>query len=65
MVALIAVIDLMKTTWRPAKKAGKTRGSITRRKVVKLPAPRLNYASSMLRSIRWSNAMVVRIPAGL
>ena len=65
IVALIAVIDRMKTTPRPAKKAGRISGSMMRRNVVPLPAPRLAEASSMLWSICCSNATVVRIPIGL
>ena len=51
IVALIAVIERMKTTPSPAKKAGRINGNITRRNVVASPAPRLAEASSMLLSI--------------
>src|SRR5205085_11039074 len=65
IVALIAVIERMNTTPTPARKAGITSGSVTRRKVVPLRAPRLRDASSRLLSICCSSAIVVRIPAGL
>ena len=65
MVALIAVMERMKTTPRPAKKAGTISGKVTRRKVCALPAPRLAEASSMLRSICCSSATVARMPVGL
>ena len=65
MVALIAVIERMKTTPRPAKKAGAISGRVTRRKVSPLPAPRLADASSRLRSICCSSATVARMPVGL
>src|SRR5215212_9055968 len=64
IVALIAVIERMNTTPTPAKKAGMTSGSVMRRKVVTLRAPRLREASSRLRSIWCSKATVVRIPVG-
>ena len=51
MVALIAVIERMKTTPSPAKNAGTMSGSVMRRKVVPLPAPRPCEASSRLLSI--------------
>src|SRR4029453_11148269 len=65
MVALMAVIERMKTTPTPARNAGITNGIVTRRKVVALPAPRLREASSRLASICCIRAMVVRMPAGL
>ena len=65
MVALIAVIERMKTTPRPAKKAGAISGRVTRRKVSPLPVPRLDDASSMLRSICCNSATVARMPVAL
>src|SRR6266542_1704057 len=65
MVALIAVMERMKTTPSPAKKAGTMRGSVTRLKVVPLRAPSPCEASSMLGSICWSRATVARMPVGL
>ena len=64
IVALIAVIDRMNTTPRPAKNAGRISGSVTRRNVVPLPAPRPCEASSRLRSICCSSATVARMPVG-
>ena len=49
----------------PAKKAGAISGRVTRRKVSPLPAPRLDEASSRLRSICCSSATVARMPVGL
>ena len=65
IVALMAVMERMNTTPRPAKKAGRMSGSVIRRNVVPLPAPRPCEASSMLGSICWSVATVARIPVGL
>jgi len=65
IVALMAVMDRMKTTPSPAKKAGRMRGRVMRRNVVPLLAPRLSEASSMLGSICWSSATVARMPVGL
>jgi hypothetical protein len=64
IVALIAVIDRMNTMPRPAKKAGRISGSVMRRNVVPLPAPRLCDASSRLLSICCNSATVARIPVG-
>ena len=65
IVALMAVIERMKTTPRPAKKAGRINGSVTRRKVVPVPAPSPREASSRLGSIWERRATVVRMPVGL
>ena len=51
IVALIAVMERMNTTPTPATNAGITSGSVTRRNVVTLRAPRLLEASSRLLSI--------------
>lgn len=64
IVALMAVMERMKTTPKPAKNAGRIRGRVIRRKVVPDLAPRLKEASSMLGSICWSIATVVRMPVG-
>jgi hypothetical protein len=48
IVALMAVIDRIKTTPSPAKNAGRMRGIVMRRNVVPEPAPKLAEASSML-----------------
>ena len=64
IVALIAVIERMNTTPRPAKNAGRISGSVTRRNVVPLPAPRPCEASSRLLSICCSSATVARMPVG-
>jgi len=47
IVALMAVMERMKTTPSPAKRPGSTSGIVTRRKVASVPAPRLCEASSM------------------
>ena len=65
MVALIAVMERMKTTPSPAKKAGTMSGRVTRLKVVPLRAPSPCEASSRLGSICWSSATVARMPVGL
>ena len=65
IVALIAVIERMNTTPRPAKKAGMMSGSVIRRNVPALPAPSDCDASSRLGSICCSSATVVRMPVGL
>src|SRR6266496_486220 len=64
IVALIAVIERMNTMPSPAKNAGRISGSVIRRNVVPLPAPRPREASSRLRSICCSSATVARIPVG-
>ena len=64
IVALIAVMERMNTTPTPAKKAGITSGSVMRRNVVTLRAPRLREASSRLLSICCNSATVVRMPVG-
>src|SRR6266567_6067165 len=64
IVALIAVIERMKTMPSPAKNAGRIKGSVILRNVLALPAPRPCDASSRLRSICCSSATVARMPVG-
>ena len=64
IVALIAVIERMNTTPRPAKNAGRTSGNVMRRNVVPLPAPNPCEASSRLLSICCNSATVARMPVG-
>jgi hypothetical protein len=52
IVALIAVIERINTTLNPAKNASMISGSMMRRKVMKLEAPRLNDASTLKTSAR-------------
>ena len=51
IIAEMVVIERTNAYTSPEKKAGRINGSVTRRKVAKLSAPRLIDASSMTGSI--------------